>query len=53
MEGLKATYKRVAKEMAGARIVDGAMQAGSAGDDEVDQVLPMTRHFCPSCIAKA
>ena len=30
MEGLKLTYRRVAKEMAGARIVDGAMQAGAA-----------------------
>lgn len=38
MEGLKKTYKRVAKEMAGARIVDGAMQAGAADDDETDQV---------------
>ena len=37
MEGLKATYRRVAKEMAGARIVDGAMQAGAADDDETDQ----------------
>jgi carnosine synthase len=27
----------VAKEMAGARIVDGAMQAGAADDDETDQ----------------
>lgn len=39
MEDLKATYKRVAKEMAGARIVDGAMQAGAADDNETDQVL--------------
>lgn len=38
MAGLKRTYKRVAKEMAGARIVDGAMQAGAADDDETDQV---------------
>jgi hypothetical protein len=37
MEGLKLTYRRVAKEMAGARIVDGAMQAGAADDDETDQ----------------
>ena len=37
MEGLKTTYRRVAREMAGARIVDGAMQAGAADDDETDQ----------------
>lgn len=37
MESLQATYKKVAKQMAGARIVDGAMQAGSAADDAVDQ----------------
>jgi hypothetical protein len=37
MEGLKLTYRRVAREMAGARIVDGAMQAGAADDDETDQ----------------
>ncbi len=51
MEGLKLTYKRVAKEMAGARIVDGAMQAGAADDEEVDQVqllllLSIFPHLC-------
>lgn len=43
MEALRATYKRVAKEMAGARIVDGAMQAGAADADETDQVPPPSR----------
>mmetsp|Transcript_14843 Transcript_14843/g.44835 ORF Transcript_14843/g.44835 Transcript_14843/m.44835 type:complete len:618 (-) Transcript_14843:511-2364(-) len=37
MEALKSTYTKVAKEMAGARIVDGAMQAGAADEEETDQ----------------
>ena len=43
MEALRATYKRVAKEMAGARIVDGAMQAGAADAEETDQVPSPSR----------
>lgn len=42
MEALKSTYTKVAKEMAGARIVDGAMQAGAADEEETDQVC----HCC-------